>query len=111
MSEYADHLDYRAGLLSFGYAGPESDRMPRDLREAISEHDMLMGDLLESVEKDREQFELESGQLAQGMRRGAAIAFRRAADECFKSGQGELAERFNLFANSILTGPLSEVTG
>jgi hypothetical protein len=83
--------------------------MPREFREAISEHEMLMGDLLEKAEQDREQFELESCKLAGAMRKGAGIAFTRAAEECLDAGHPELAKRFYFLANRVLRGPLNEV--
>jgi len=74
-----------------------------DLR---GEHDMLMGDLLERSERDREQFELESGRLARAMRKGASIAFDRAATECLACDCVELAKKFRKFSSVILFGPL-----
>jgi hypothetical protein len=69
---------------------------------------MLMGDLLEQIERDREQFELESGQLAGAMRKGASMAFERAAEESLAAGRGELAKKFKTLAKRILAGPLEE---
>ena len=109
-TDYDDHVSYRAELRTFGYFPPEEPGpMPRELREAIEEHNFMVGVTLEQAEKDRAEFEQDAERNAEAMRRGANRAFEMAADLARNAGNNKLARKFESFAKGILNKPLSEL--